>query len=199
MKIEGLVQESWNAVKILAALTILLGFAYPLAVTLAARTWFPAKATGSLIVVGSRVQGSALIGQDFKNPKYFWGRPSATSPYPYDAEASGASNLGPNNPALWDAVKARVAALRAADPTQSGLIPADLATASASGLDPDISPEAARYQVARVAKARELTQSQVAALIKTHTAGPLLGLWGRPRVNVLELNLALDALAKRAR
>ncbi len=199
MKIVGLTQEAWRALKVLAGLSLLLGLAYPLALTLLARAWFPSQAAGSLIIADGRVEGSELIGQSFKDPQYFWSRPSATSPYPYNATASGASNLGPQNPALFDAVKARLAALRGANPGETGPVPADLATASASGLDPDISPDAAYYQAARVAKARGLSRSRVDALIRAHLQGPLWGFWGQSRVNALELNLALNALAAPSR
>lgn len=181
------------AIVLFALLTVLTGLAYPLAVTGAARALFPDQAAGSLVVRDGRTVGSILIGQNFSDPKHFWGRPSATAPQPYNANASGGSNLGPLNPALVEAVKARVEALRAADPGQTAPVPVDLVTASGSGLDPHISPAAARYQAARVARARGLPVGQVEDLIARHTEPPLWGLLGEPRVNVLALNLALDA------
>ena len=177
------------------ALTLVTGVAYPLVVTGAAQALFPMQAGGSLIEVNGKPVGSALIGQNFSDPKYFWGRPSATAPMPYNASASGGSNLGPLNPALVDAVKGRVEALRAADPGNKAPVPVDLVTASASGLDPHISPAAARYQAARVARVRGLSEEKVQSLVEQHTQAPLLGLLGEPRVNVLQLNLALQALA----
>ena len=177
-----------------AALTLLVGLAYPLLVTGVAQALFPWQANGSLLLQDGKPVGSALVGQAFGDPKHFWGRPSATAPMPYDAAASGGSNLGPLNPALADAVKARVAALRAADPGNTGPVPVDLVTASASGLDPHISVAAARYQVARVARARGLPPQQVAALVEQHVEAPWLPWIGAPVVNVLRLNLALDAL-----
>jgi len=170
------------------------GVLYPLAVTGIAQLLFPEKANGSLIEMGSHMMGSALIGQPFNDPKYFWGRISATTPYPYNAQDSTGSNLGPTNPALLDEVKTRIAVLKAADPDQKGLIPVDLVTSSASGLDPDISPAAADYQVERVARARHLNENVVRALVQKYTTGRQLGFLGEPRVNVLQLNLALDAL-----
>jgi len=181
------------ALVLFVLLSALTGLIYPLAVTGAAQAVFPAQAAGSLIVRDGTTVGSRLIGQNFSDPKHFWGRPSATSPQPYNAGASGGSNLGPLNPALTEAVKGRIEALRAADPGNTALVPVDLVTASASGLDPDISPAAARYQAARVARMRGVPVEQVNALIAQHTQGPLWGLLGEPRVNVLALNLALDA------
>ncbi len=181
------------ALVLFALLAALTGLAYPLAVTGAAQALFPAQAAGSLVVRDGRTVGSQLIGQNFSDPKHFWGRPSATAPQPYNANASGGSNLGPLNPALVEAVKARVEALRAADPGNTAPVPVDLVTASGSGLDPHISPAAARYQAARVARARGLPPEQVEALIARHTEEPLWGVLGEPRVNVLALNLALDA------
>lgn len=175
-------------------LTLLTGAVYPALVTGAARALFPAQAAGSLIVKDGKTVGSALIGQTFSEPGHFWGRPSATTPMAYNASASGGSNLGPLNPALTEAVKSRVAALRAADPGNLALVPADLVTTSASGLDPHISPAAALYQAHRVAKARGLTDDQVRALIDAHTEKPWLALMGEPVVNVLQLNLALGSL-----
>jgi potassium-transporting ATPase KdpC subunit len=181
---------------LLMSLTVLTGIAYPLVVTGVAQVIFPAQARGSLITREGKVVGSGLIGQPFSDPKYFWSRPSATSPQPYNGLSSGGSNLGPLNPALIDAVKARIAALHAADPTNQAPIPVDLVTASASGLDPDISLAAADYQADRVARARGLAPARVRALIASHARRSLLGVIGSPRVNVLELNLALDAATR---
>ena len=186
-------------------MTLVTGLAYPLATTGAGKALFPAQASGSLILgqsghavpaglagpAGSA--GSALIGQPFESPRYFWGRPSATSPHAYNAGASSGSNLGPSNPALAEAVAGRAAKLKAVH--GDAPIPMDLVTASASGLDPHISPQAAAYQIDRVATARKLSRDSVSALVAKHTQGPLWGFWGEPRVTVLELNLALDALA----
>ena len=182
------------AIALLLVMTALTGIAYPLIVTGVARVLFPAQSAGSLIVRNGRTVGSRLIGQPFSGPGYFWSRPSATSPQPYNGLDSGGSNLGPLNPALLAAVKARIAALRAADPGNGAPIPVDLVTASASGLDPDISLAAAYYQASRVARARGLEPSRVRALIAAHAKGRLLGVLGEPRVNVLELNLALDQI-----
>jgi K+-transporting ATPase ATPase C chain len=182
------------ALTLLLLMTLLTGLVYPLIVTALAQLAFPARAAGSLVLRDGRPVGAALIGQSFASPGYFWGRPSATTPQPYNGTASNASNLGPLNPALTEAVTARVAALRAADPDNHAAVPIDLVTASASGLDPEESVAAARYQAARVARARGLPQAHVQALIAAHTEGRLLGVLGEPRVNVLELNLALDAL-----
>jgi len=175
-------------------LTVLTGFLYPLLVTGLARLLFPQQAAGSILMRDGRAVGSRLIGQSFSAPGYFWGRPSATTPQPYNGTASGGSNLGPLNPALPDAVKPRIAALRAADPGNEAPVPVDLVTASGSGLDPEISVAAADYQAARIARARGLAPERVRALIAQHSEGRLLGVLGEPRVNVLELNLALDAL-----
>ena len=174
-------------------MTLITGAAYPLVATGLAQLIFPRQANGSLIVKDGKPVGSALIGQSFTDPRYFWGRPSATSPNAYNASASSGSNQGPTNPALTDAVKQRIAALRAADPGNTAPVPVDLVTASASGLDPEISPAAAQYQLARVAQARGLSTSQVQALLNEYTRGRQLGVLGEPRVNVLQLNLALDA------
>lgn len=181
------------ALVLFALLSALTGLIYPAAVTGAAQALFPAQAAGSLVVRDGKPVGSALIGQNFSDPKHFWGRPSATAPQPYNASASGGSNQGPLNPALADAVKARVEALRAADPGNTAPVPVDLVTASASGLDPDISPAAAHYQAARVARERGVSIDQVNALIAKNTQAPLWGVLGESRVNVLALNLALDA------
>lgn len=173
-------------------LTLLTGLAYPLLVTGISQLVMPGKANGSLIVKEGKPVGSELIGQSFSDPKYFWGRPSATSPMPNNASASSGSNLGPTNPALMDAVKARVQALRDADPGNQQPVPVDLVTASGSGLDPHISPAAAEYQLARVARVRNLSPDAVRKLVAEHIEGRQFGILGEPRVNVLELNLALD-------
>ena len=185
----------------LLLLTLLTGVAYPLLVTGLAQVVFPQQANGSLIVRDGQVVGSSLIGQSFDDPKYFWGRLSATGTVPYNSfnaenlTASSGSNYGPLNPALMEMVQARIDALKAADPTNTQLIPVDLVTASASGLDPHISPAAALYQLDRVARARGLDPAIVKQLIDQHTQRRDLGLLGEPRVNVLELNLALDGLS----
>jgi K+-transporting ATPase ATPase C chain len=184
------------AVSLFVLLTAVTGIAYPLAVTGLAKVAFPAAADGSLIVKEGKPVGSSLIGQNFTDPKYFWGRPSATGPQPYNASASSGSNQGPLNPALVDAVKGRIDALKAADPDNKLPIPADLVNASASGLDPQISPEAAAYQVARVAGQRHLLPADVKALVSQHTEGRQWGVFGEPRVNVLQLNIALDSVSK---
>ena len=182
------------ALTLLVLLSALTGIVYPVVVSGVARTLFPEQAAGSLIVQDGKPVGSTLIGQSFTSPKYFWGRPSATGPQPYNASASSGSNQGPLNPALADAVKARAEALKAADPGNTLPVPADLVMASASGLDPHISPEAATYQLERVARARQLPAAQVQQLVAQHTEGRQWGLFGEPRVHVLKLNLALDAL-----
>jgi K+-transporting ATPase ATPase C chain len=176
------------------ALSLITGLAYPLLVTALGQAFYPAQAAGSLIVKDGRLVGSLLIGQNFSDPRHFWGRPSATSPQPNNALASGGSNLGPLNPALRNAVKGRVQALRDADPGNTAAVPVDLVTASASGLDPHISVAAAHYQVKRVATARKLSVDTVEALVEQSTERPLLGLLGEPGVNVLRLNLALEDL-----
>lgn len=182
------------ALVLFGVLTLVTGVAYPLAVTGAARTFFPEEAAGSLILRDGKPVGSTLIGQNFSEPKNFWGRPSATGPMPYNAGASSGANQGPLNPALADAVKGRIEALRAADPGNAAPVPVDLVTASASGLDPHISPAAAQYQVSRVAKARGMDTGKVQALVQQHTERPLLAFMGEAQVNVLKLNLALEAL-----
>ena len=174
--------------------TVLTGLVYPLVVTGVAQLVFPAQANGSLITVNGKTVGSTLIGQQFTNPSYFWGRLSATGPYPYNAAASSGSNLGPSNPALLDEAKARIALLKAADPANTQPIPVDLVTSSGSGLDPDISVAAALYQLPRVARLRGLSESALRTLVDKYTQGRTLGFLGEPRVNVLQLNLALDAL-----
>jgi K+-transporting ATPase ATPase C chain len=180
------------AVTLFLTLTVLTGVVYPLAVTGIAQLVFPRTANGSIVTVQDRPVGSELIGQQFSSPGYFWGRPSATGPYPYNGAASGGSNLGPLNPALTEAVTARIAALRAADPGNNLPVPVDLITASASGLDPDISLAAAYYQATRVARTRNLPLGQVTALIEQQAVRPWFGILGEPRVNVLRLNLALE-------
>ena len=180
------------ALMILLLMTLLTGVAYPLVVTGIAQALFPAQANGSLVVKDGKAVGSSLIGQPFDDPKYFWSRPSATSPFADNAGSSSGSNLSPTNPDLVKAVQGRVDALRAADPGNTAPVPVDLVTASGSGLDPHISPAAALYQVLRVAKARKLDPEAVRQLVERHTEGRFLGFLGEPRVNVLTLNLALD-------
>jgi len=175
-------------------LTALTGLLYPLIVTTLAQLLFPQQAAGGIVTRDGKAVGSRLIGQSFGDTRYFWSRPSATAPQPYNGTASTGANLGPLNPQLTDAVRTRIAALRAADPGNSAPVPIDLVTASASGLDPEISVAAANYQSARVARVRGLPAERVQALIARHSEGRLLGVIGEPRVNVLELNLALDAL-----
>jgi K+-transporting ATPase ATPase C chain len=182
------------AVSLLIVMTVVCGLLYPLVVTLVAKAAFRNEADGSLIYRDGKLVGSTLIGQSFSDPKHFWGRPSATTPQPYNALGSSASNLGPLNPALLKQVEDNVKTLRAADPDNHQPVPVDLVTASASGLDPHITPAAAYYQAARVARARNLPVGQVDALIAAHEETALLGVLGEPRVNVLELNLALDRL-----
>lgn len=186
------------ALVLFVLLSLVTGLLYPLAVTGVAQLAFADQADGSLVRRDGRVVGSALIGQAFTDPAFFWSRPSATGPVPYNAANSGGSNLGPSNPALADAVKARIAALRAADPGSTAPVPVDLVTASASGLDPHISRAAADFQVARVARRRGLDEAAVRALVEQHTEGAWLGFIGEPRVNVLQLNLALEARGKMA-
>ncbi|MCX6027792.1 MAG: potassium-transporting ATPase subunit KdpC [Chloroflexi bacterium] len=182
------------AIVLLALFTLLTGVVYPLAVTGLAQVIFPIQANGSLIRQDGRIVGSALIGQPFDDPRYFWGRPSATAPFPYNAAASSGSNLGPSNPALFEAVQARIAALQAADPGNTQAVPVDLVTASGSGLDPHISLAAALYQAPRVARVRGLDAEAVGQLVAQHTESLQLGFLGEPRVNVLKLNLALDGV-----
>ncbi|WP_426176898.1 potassium-transporting ATPase subunit KdpC [Massilia sp. TWR1-2-2] len=181
------------ALVLFGALTLVVGVLYPLAVTGIGQIAFADNASGSLVVRDGKTVGSTLIGQSFSSPGYFWGRPSATGPMANNASGSSGSNQGPLNPALVDAVKGRIAALREADPGNTSLVPVDLVTASASGLDPEISVAAARYQVGRVAAARKLPRDRVEALVSDHTVGQTLGFFGEARVNVLKLNLAMDA------
>jgi K+-transporting ATPase ATPase C chain len=184
------------AFTLLVFFTIVTGVLYPVIVTGIAQCFFPRQANGSIVTQDNLAVGSELIGQSFTDPKYFWGRPSATTPYAYNAEASSGSNLGPMNPDLLKAVKQRMQTLQFADRPNTTPVPVDLVTASASGLDPDISPLAARYQVYRIAKARNLAADKVETLIATMTKKRFLGVLGEPRINVLQLNLALDALDK---
>ena len=181
------------ALTLFVLLSAVTGVAYPLLVTGLAKTTFPSQAAGSLVYKDGKAVGSMLIGQNFSDPKHFWGRPSATSPMPYNAANSGGSNQGPLNPALMDAVKGRIDALEAADPENKSPVPVDLVTASGSGLDPHISVAAAQYQAARVARARGISPAIVQGLIDANTEGRLFGLLGEARVNVLALNMALDA------
>jgi len=185
------------ALMMIILMTVLLGGVYPAVVTGIATVLFPWQANGSLIEKDGKTVGSALIGQPFSDPGHFWSRPSATGPFPYNAAASSGSNQGPLNPALTDAVTARIKALRDADPGNTASVPADLVTASGSGLDPHISPAAAEYQVARVAKARNLDPAQVRALVDEFTEGRQLGFLGEPRVNVLRLNIQLDSVSRK--
>ena len=182
------------ALVVFVGLSLITGVLYPVVVTGIGKAAFPAQAGGSIIERHGKAVGSSLIGQNFDTPEYFWGRISATAPNPYNAQASSGSNLGPSNPALTEAAKARIAALKESDPTNTAPIPADLVTASASGLDPEISPAAAAHQVERVAKARHMSPDLVKKVVAENTKGPVLGVFGEPVVNVLELNLALDDL-----
>ncbi|HME40830.1 MAG TPA: potassium-transporting ATPase subunit KdpC [Steroidobacteraceae bacterium] len=177
---------------IFAVLTVLAGLVYPLAVTGIGKALFPGQVSGSLLMRDGKTVGSSLIGQSFQEPKYFWGRLSATSPMPNNGASSGGSNFGPTNPALLDAVKARIDALKAADPGNSLPIPVDLVTASGSGLDPQVSPAAALYQVARVARERHMDPVKVRQFVVSKIEAPQWGIFGEARVNVLLLNLALD-------
>jgi K+-transporting ATPase ATPase C chain len=184
-----MLQTSLQALRALIVLSVITGIAYPLLVTGISQVIFKDQANGSLIEKDGKVLGSRLIGQPFSDPKYFWGRPSATSPMPYNGAASSGSNQGPTNPALKEAIEGRIKDLGGKTP-----VPGDLVTASGSGLDPHISPAAAEYQLARVAKARNIPEEKLKDLVSKHTEGRQLGILGEPRVNVLELNLALDAL-----
>jgi len=181
-----------------ALLTVITGVIYPGMVWMVAQWAMPARATGSVIEIDGKAVGSQLLGQSFTSPRYFWGRPSATGPFPNNAAISSGSNQGATNPNLLNAVEARVEALRAADPGNGAAVPVDLVTASGSGLDPHVSPAAAEYQVNRVARARGLDPARVRDLVAAATEGRTFGLLGEPRVNVLELNLALDAQVRQA-
>jgi K+-transporting ATPase ATPase C chain len=183
-----------SALAFLFMFTAVTGILYPLAVTGLAQALFPGQANGSLVERDGQILGSRLIGQPFDDPRYFWGRPSATSPFPYNAASSSGSNLGPANPALMERIRARIAALKAADPGNNLPIPIDLVTASASGLDPHISVAGALYQVPRIARARGLPEDEVRALVQTYTEDRWFGILGEPRLNVLLLNLALDGI-----
>ena len=187
-----MIQLLRQSVMMVVVMSVLTGIGYPLLVTAVAQSAFHGQANGSVTAFAGKPTGSALIGQPFDSPRYFWGRPSATSPQAYNSAASTGSNLGTNNPALVDAVKLRIDALRAVDPSNKAPVPVDLVTASASGLDPQISPAAARYQAGRVARARGLDSAQVLALVDQATEQRTFGLLGEPRVNVLKLNLMLD-------
>jgi K+-transporting ATPase ATPase C chain len=179
------------ALSLFVVLSVVTGLVYPLAVTGVAKLAFPEQAAGSLLVENGKTVGSSLIGQNFTDPKFFWGRPSATSPMANNGQGSAGSNLGPLNPALIDAIKGRVEALHAADPGNKALVPVDLVTASASGLDPQVSVAAALYQVARIARARNIAPEVVEGIVARHTEGRMFGLLGEPRVNVLDMNLEL--------
>lgn len=203
MKEQNVFQSIRQVVGMLVLLTVITGVIYPLIVTGIAQLLFPHQANGSLIVKDGKAVGSELIGQQFSDPKYFWPRPSATNstedsakPQPYNAANSGGSNLGPLNPALADRVKRQTRALQEADPARRPAVPVDLVTASGSGLDPDISPAAAEFQVPRVAKARHMDEAKVRDLVDKHTRQRQIGVLGEPRVNVLQLNLALDGQSR---
>ena len=191
--------EFYRAFVALVLFTLLTGVVYPLVVTVLSQAAFPRQANGSLVIRDRRAAGSELIGQPFSGAKYFWGRPSATTPFPYNAGSSSGSNLGPTNPDLEKAVAERIKTLRSADPSLRTPVPADLVTSSASGLDPDISPETAESQVSRVAHVRGLSVEEVRRLVQEHVEARTWGILGEPRVNVLQLNLALDALSRKAR
>jgi len=182
------------ALRLLFVLTVLTGAIYPLLLTGLAQVVFPGRANGTLIQQDGKAIGSQVIGQPFDDPRYFWGRPSATSPFPYNAAASAGSNLGPASAALHERIRQRVETLRASDPGNTSPLPVDLVTASASGLDPHISVAAARYQVPRIARLRQIPEDTLLELVAQHTAGRALGFLGEPRVNVLALNLALDGV-----
>lgn len=185
-----------NAFMSLILFTVLTGLIYPLAVTGIAQAVFPDQANGSIIMKNGKAVGSSLLGQQFDDPKYFWGRPSATTPYPYNGGSSSGSNQGTNNPDLIKAVQAKISALRAADPSNTAKVPVDLVTASGSGLDPHISRAAAAYQVMRVARVRGMDEAKITALVAAYTEGRQFGIFGEPVVNVLKMNLALDELGK---
>jgi potassium-transporting ATPase KdpC subunit len=189
-------KQLWSIIAVFFMLTLITGVIYPLVVTAIAQVAFSRQADGSLIVNGDKIIGSELIGQSFDDPKYFWGRPSATSAFPDDSSSSTGSNLGPTNPDQLKAVSDRMKALRDADPSKKDTIPIDLVTASASGLDPHISPAAAEFQLSRVARVRGLTEDKVRKFIAANTEGRTFGFLGEPRVNVLKLNLDLDGLPK---
>ena len=189
-----IIKQIRSAFFLLLILTGLTGIIYPALITVVAQSLFPLQANGSLIEANGKIVGSKLIGQNFTDPKYFWGRPSATTPFPYNAANSSGSNLGPSNPDLFAKVKERIIKFNQADPLNADLIPVDLVTASASGLDPEISPLAAFYQIPRVAKARGLSETDVGILVESLIKGRTLGFLGEPRINVLELNLALDKM-----
>jgi K+-transporting ATPase ATPase C chain len=191
-----MLQVTLQSVRMLVAMTVILGVAYPLLVTGIGQALFAGQANGSLIVEGGKARGSALIGQPFSDPKHFWSRASATSPMPYNGGSSSGSNQGPTNPALKEAVEGRVKALREAGGDAAKPIPVDLVTASGSGLDPHLSPAAVEYQLARVAKARGMGEDSLRALVAKHTEGRQFGFLGEPRVNVVTLNLALDAASR---
>jgi K+-transporting ATPase ATPase C chain len=192
-----MVRELRPALTVFVLLTLVTGVAYPLVTTLIGRLVFPSHVTGSIIELDGKAVGSRLLGQPFSSPQYFWSRPSATGPMPYNGAVSSGSNQGPLSPALAEAVQERIAVLRQADPGNSAPVPVDLVTASGSGLDPHISVAAAEYQISRVARVRNLPASEVEALVREHTEGRTFGALGEPRVNVLGLNLALDDRAKR--
>lgn len=182
------------AFTLLLVMTLLTGVIYPLAITGITQVLFPSQANGSILFYGDKVVGSELIGQDFNDPSYFWGRPSATSPLPYNPVASAGSNLGPTNPVLIAQIQARLDALKSVDPNNPMSVPVDLVTASASGLDPHISPAAAYYQVARIARLRNLSETDLRQLVNEHIIPRSLGILGEPRINVLQLNIALDEM-----
>ena len=191
-----MLQITLQSIRALIVFTLITGVAYPLIVTGIAQVAFRDQANGSLIEKDGKILGSALIGQPFSDPKYFWSRASGTSPMPYNGASSSGTNQGPTNPALKEAVEGRVKALRDAGADPSKAVPVDLATASGSGLDPHISPAAAEYQISRISKTRNIPEEKLRELFQNHTEGRQLGVLGEPRVNVLQINLALDALAK---
>lgn len=190
------IKQIKTSITLLIFFSIFTGLIYPAIITAVSQLFFPWKANGSLIIQNNQIIGSALIGQSFTDAKYFWGRPSATTPFPYNAQHSSGSNLGPSNPNLLTAVKNRIATLRLASPTENQFVPVDLVTSSASGVDPDISPFAAFYQIRRIANARHLPENVVEQLVQNAIQTRTLKIFGEPRVNVLQLNLALDDLSK---